>query len=356
MLQRRQEDGFNLAFLDVMACGLGAVILIFMLVKFNAPSDEPVDEVKRLKAELAQLIAQQDNIKTAIATTDEKKQAQQLTLAQIKSRIETLKKLNAQAGGALDDQVAVLAELEKSIAAAAPAKAEDTLAMSGLGEETYLLGLKVEGSHIGILLDHSASMTDEKLVDIIRRKIGTDAEKQAARKWQRTRRVARWLLARVPQTSKVTVVGFSDTAALVGPKSKVSASNKTGMKHLASAIDALVPQEGTNLQTAIKTIAQTDPQMTDLYVITDGLPTMGERSSGLSAFRKCSSFFGKSTTITGECRQLLFFHTVKNAPLNGVKVNVILLPLEGDPFAPDAYWQWSASTGGLMISPARSWP
>mgnify|MGYP003149374670 CR=1 FL=1 len=32
---RKAEDGFNLAFLDVIACGLGAVILIFILVDFK---------------------------------------------------------------------------------------------------------------------------------------------------------------------------------------------------------------------------------------------------------------------------------------------------------------------------------
>ena len=39
---RKATDGFNLAFLDVMACGLGAVILIFILVDFNAFTPMPV--------------------------------------------------------------------------------------------------------------------------------------------------------------------------------------------------------------------------------------------------------------------------------------------------------------------------
>ena len=47
------------------------------------------------------------------------------------------------------------------------------------GEEDYLLGLKVEGRRIAILIDRSASMTDERLIDIIRRKVRTDAEKRA---------------------------------------------------------------------------------------------------------------------------------------------------------------------------------
>ncbi|MEO1925140.1 MAG: VWA domain-containing protein, partial [Gammaproteobacteria bacterium] len=35
MVQRKKTEGFNLAFLDIMSCGLGAIILVFMLVKHN---------------------------------------------------------------------------------------------------------------------------------------------------------------------------------------------------------------------------------------------------------------------------------------------------------------------------------
>lgn len=356
MLQRRDANGFNLAFLDVMACGLGAVILIFMLVKFNAQTPEPVEELKRLKGELAQLMAQQNTIQSSIAAVDAQKKAEVMTLAQIKSRIEALKRLNAQSVSALSDKKAVLAKLEKSIAAAAPNQAEDKVELAGSGEETYLLGLKVQGSHIGILLDNSASMTNDKLIDIVRSKIGSDAEKKAAAKWQRTKRVARWLLARVPPQSTVSMVSFNQTADVVGSQQRVSGNDKSAMAQVSAAIETLVPEDGTNLQSAISKIVEVNPKLTNLYVITDGLPTLGDQGSGLNAFRHCGSFFGKSLTITGECRAYLFAYTVKNARLRDVEVNVVLLPLEGDPAAADAYWQWSAATGGLLISPARSWP
>jgi len=32
------------------------------------------------------------------------------------------------------------------------------------------------------------------------------------------------------------------------------------------------------------------------------------------------------------------------------------LPIEGDPSAVNEYWSWAASTGGLVISPAVTWP
>lgn len=355
MRKRTESEGFNLAFLDVMACGLGAVILIFMLVKFNDTSPQPHDEEQRLKNELAQLIKQHNDLTSSIASASGQQQQQLSSLDEIKKQIARLQQQAAATAQSLKDKTRALATLEQAVAAAPP-KAADPVAIAGKGEESYLLGLKVEGSHIGILLDHSASMTNEKLLAIIKTKIGSDSEKRSAKKWQRTKRVARWLLARAPQTAKVSVVAFNNDAKVLGPKALISMSDEGDVKQISDAIETLIPEQGTNLQSALNKIAEVAPRMTNLYVITDGLPTLGERGSGLAAFRKCSSFFGKSLTITGQCRQYLFDHSISKSRLSGVQVNVILLPLEGDPGAADAYWRWSANTGGLVISPASSWP
>lgn len=355
MFKRKTSDGLNLAFLDVMACGLGAVILIFMLVKFNESSPQPVDEQQRLENELAELSQQKNDLTSTIASTDQDQQQQLSKLDEIKKRILALQQQTAAALSALKNKTNALSALEKAVATA-PAKAVAPIELAGQGEEKYLLGLKVEGSHIGILLDHSASMTNEKLLEIIRTKISTDLDKRNAKKWQRTKRIARWLLARAPQTAKLSVVAFNKNAAVLGPNELISMANQSHVQQISSAIDKLVPEQGTNLQSALDKITEVNPRMTHLYVITDGLPTLGERGSGLAAFRKCSSFFGKSQTITGECRKYLFEHTITHARLSGVQVNVILLPLEGDPGAADAYWRWSANSGGLVISPASSWP
>jgi hypothetical protein len=37
-------------------------------------------------------------------------------------------------------------------------------------------------------------------------------------------------------------------------------------------------------------------------------------------------------------------------------VNVILLPMEGDPLAPAAYWTLARRTNGSFLVPARDWP
>jgi len=37
-------------------------------------------------------------------------------------------------------------------------------------------------------------------------------------------------------------------------------------------------------------------------------------------------------------------------------VNIVLLPLEGDPLAAQLYWSWAASKRGRLFSPEVNWP
>jgi len=40
----------------------------------------------------------------------------------------------------------------------------------------------------------------------------------------------------------------------------------------------------------------------------------------------------------------------------GTAINVILLPMEGDPQAAGAYWQLARSTDGAYLAPSKDWP
>ncbi|ODS25006.1 hypothetical protein AB835_00425 [Candidatus Endobugula sertula] len=356
MLKRRSFDGFNLAFLDVMACGLGAIILILMLVKFNATTQIPSNEVERLQQELNALQENSALLQANLDKVDKNISTETASVQKLEERIWQLKIQQDVSQRELRDKKAMLSDVERSVASVAPRQVDDNVTLQGAGEENYLLGLKVEGKYIGILIDTSASMTDEKLRDIIRRKISSDAERKSAPKWRRAKRVVKWLLARVPPPSKVTVVSFNDSARQIGPGDIVLASNSVSMKQLSADLDTLIPRNGTNLQVALNAVKTLSPRMTHLYVVTDGLPTLGERSTSLRSLAHCGSLFGQSKTITGDCRLRLFNYTLKQSGISGVQVNTVLLPLEGEPHAPQAYWDWSSSTGGLMISPASSWP
>ena len=356
-MKRRSADGFNLAFLDVMACGLGAVILIFMLVKFHAQTAIPSDEIERLKSELEQLTSQQEALNSDVNNASAENAKKSSEVALTKDQIEALIKEAQDNQKSVDEKLYALANLETAAAAAAPKQVDDSLTLQGSGEENYLLGLKVEGRNIGILVDYSASMTEERIADVISRKLDSDAQKQSSAKWQRTLRVARWLLARTPKSSEVAVVAFNQEAQSLGAKPIVSGGSESDIQALSRELSKLVPANGTNLQLALKKMVEVNPDMTNLYVITDGLPTLADPDDReLTRSRRCRSFGGRSATITGECRVLLFNRSHQSARLGNVEVNVILLPLEGDPDASHMYWTWTSNTGGLTLTPADSWP
>lgn len=353
MRRHRKTEGFNLAFLDIMSCGLGAIILVFMLVKHNV--DNSVLETELLTADLDRLLSQQEELRSTIEITEDQKSAMEAQIASVSNDIEqvrlALKELKQQAA----QEQSKKTDLEEQIKKIEIPKTPDVVEIPKEGEQEYLIGLRVEGPKIGILVDSSSSMTDQRLIDIIRRKNGSDASKKAGPKWQRAKEIVQWLLARVPSNSKVAVVAFDRTARPLAPGPWVSGNDAKGVGAIVAQLDQIVPSGATNLQAGLEAMAKIG--VSNVYLITDGLPTLGDSSyKSLNPFASCSALWGASSTISGECRLKLFWHTVTNAGLGGAIVNTILLPIEGDPDAADQFWRWTSATKGLLISPAVGWP
>lgn len=349
----RRAEGSNLAFLDIMSCGLGAVILVFMLVKQHiAESPAEVDKLKQdistleqaredAQQNLAELRAQlkKDNVDLAAMNRD---------FNQKRDEIESRKADLQQAASELD-------ALKDSITQIPAPTKEDLLETQQINEENYLLGLRVEGNKIAILVDVSASMTHEKLIDIIKTKSGSEQGKLAAEKWVRTKRVVEWLLARLPKTSQIVVIAYNEQARQLGGKGWMTANASNTVSAIISELKTIVPQGATNLQKGLDIAKGFAPD--HYYVITDGLPTKGEsRYKSLNPFSSCSSLTGNAKTISGECRKRLFRQTVNESGPQSAQVDIVLLPLEGDPEAAYQYWLWASSTQGLVISPASNWP
>ena len=85
-----------------------------------------------------------------------------------------------------------------------------------------------------------------------------------------------------------------------------------------------------------------NPPPDNVYLITDGLPTQGLEAP-------------KGTNVTGMERKRLFEAALKRVSPT-IPINTILLPLEGDPVAPSAYWQLARITQGAFLSPSDDWP
>lgn len=336
-----------------MSCGLGAVVLVFMLVKHNV--DTAVIETEPLTIELQRLRQKEEELQRTLDALRDTAKSEAHKIAELRAEVSQLENTLSRKESSLVRKKDRLAALKNDIKNMPVAKKEDVIQDDSGGEENYLMGLKVEGDRIAVFLDSSASMTDEKLIDIIRRKGGTQSEKQKGPKWVRTKKVVRWLLARVPKTSRVAVVHFNDATGTLGGTGWLNVRDPAVLSAVYGDLDKIVPQGPTNLQKGLQAVSKLKP--TDLYLVTDGLPTVGEsRYASLNPFASCGSLLGKSKTISGACRVKLFRQTIKDSGRLSAKVNVILLPMEGDPDAANEYWGWSATTGGLLISPAVDWP
>ena len=353
MRPRRKAEGFNLAFLDIMSCGLGAIVLVFMLVKHNVENSSL--ETDLLQADLLRLEQQQAALNADIADARQRQADTEAGIAGVSAAIEQARAALQAAADQASAERSQKSALEETIRTLEIPETPDIVQTPAGGEETYLIGLRVEGPRIGILVDASASMTDEILIDVIKRKNSSVAAKRAGPKWQRTKEIVRWLVARVPEDSAVTAIGFSRTATAIGDGGWISGQDAAGVGRIVAGLEEIVPEGATNLQAGLDAMARTGA--TNIYLITDGLPTDGDSGyRSLNPFADCSALWGGSSKISGACRSKLFRHTVVNASLNGAVVNVILLPIEGDPYAADHYWRWASATRGLMISPAATWP
>lgn len=338
-----------------MSCGLGAVILILMLVKFQ--TELPDQQSSALQADIAVLESQNLQSQQSVAVLQNQADASQAMLAKLNAQLLSLV---ANINTTKDTRQSLQAQLEKlqaqaDIATQAPPA---PVPVVNRGLEDYLLGLTVEGRKIVILVDSSASMTEERLIDIIRYKIASPVERQQSPKWQRTQRIVEWLVAKVPAGSDYQIIHFAEQAAIIGGSGWKKGGDIKDAATVLSDFKQLVPEGGTNLHAAIALMRNVAVGFSNVYLVTDGLPTqgrIGRIGAVKSFFSGCNSIIGTAKNISGKCRIKLLNNIIlsykENAP-----VNVILLALEGDSDAAGAFWQWTARSDGMLISPESSWP
>ena len=97
-----------------------------------------------------------------------------------------------------------------------------------------------------------------------------------------------------------------------------------------------------NLENLIRKIASLSPLPDNVYLITDGLPTLSDRPA-------------RSALVSGRKRIEYFRDAISRLPKQ-IPINVILFPMEGDPMAAAEFWNLARITNGAFISPSRDWP
>lgn len=347
MAAKRKTESSTLAFLDIISCGLGAVILIFLIIKHNVDiGSEQTDDLKAQLAALEQqaekLATETEKLKRQNADTEQAGKSLEDQLVESDGKLAALKQQNT----SKEKQNKITeGELEK-IEVETPV---DRVELSGAGQANYIVGMKVEGERIAIIIDHSTSMTHPTLEQAVIAKFDSPSQRQRAPKWQRTVRVAKWLLARVPEKSKYAVIGFNNQSSILSPNNSwLPASNTADLAVTIRNIASLSPSGGTNLEAGIKEALNLSPKPTSIYIVTDGLPTNGSDT--------CS----QRSSVTPVCRKTLMrkaSRVLSTAfPRGEVPVNTILLPMTGDPDAQSLFWGWANTSKGIVLSPSKSWP
>ena len=356
MKKKKRNNDFSLSFLDIMACGLGGVIIIFLLLDNRLNSEIP--ETNTNNEILIEEIESLSNSNLELSTAN---QQLELNIANEKNKLSIIDKLNKTLEKKINDigktskEINIeVSQLKEKISKMPQEIIEDPISNDELFEENYIEGLTIVGKKICILLDSSSSMTDEKLLEIIKRKNLSDEEKKKGPKWKRSLDIVKWILVRAPKDSNIAVIRFSEKAKYIA-KESFQTKNKNDLKTIFLGLNNIIPNGPTNLLSALIQAAKFKP--TNIYLITDGLPTFGgERFKSLNPFNQCDSIIGSSNKISGECRVKLFNQSIKYVSNNGAQIDIILLPVEGDPQASPEMWKWASDTGGILISPAKNWP
>lgn len=363
-MKKRTLTPFSLAFLDIMFCGFGAVVLLVMILNGEVLRKREAQSAD-LRGELNRATALEELAQKHLTAVKQKVDEATLEERSLETRVERLEADTREVEHARATAQARILEirrttnrlqqekeaLERSTQIVRTRKPEviksdnRSIGFSGDGQRQYLTGLKLRGNRTLILLDASASMLDETVVNVVRRKLMSPARRRQAPKWQRAVRSAHWIIANLKLGTQFQVMAFNTSARPVvkGTAGRwLSSRSRTDLQAAIAGIYDLVPEEGTSLRNAFQISASLKPRPDSIILLTDGLPTQDTRPSGRSL-------------VTSDEREGYFRSAIAHVPPS-VPVNIMLFPMEGDPSAAVLFWQLAIKTSGSFIAPSRDWP
>lgn len=351
---RRAVNTASLSFIDAMSVGLGAVILLFMIlhhateVVASQKNHASAEKVSALEDEVLKKRQAAEQQAAALQATQQQLRAAQARAA---SLAQELKSQNADGTGNDDSKLASLKSEVLSLQArvdelrATQAEvANATRERAGAGTRQYLAGLEVKGRRILILVDVSASMLDETVVGVIRRRNMDTATQSASAKWRWALNAVDWVSTQVPASAQFQVYAFNTSveSAVTGTTGQwLAVGNGSQLTAAIQNLRQRVPTGGTSLARAFAAASRLSPHPDNIYLLTDGLPTQGAAIRG--------------GLVSGDQRMDLFAEALRAMP-RGIAVHTLLFPMDGDSKAAGAYWQLAQITGGSFLAPSRDWP
>ena len=363
-MARKKLNVFSLSFLDIITCGLGAIILLFVLVNaksaarrstvtsdLRADTDRIAIQVLEGKKNLIQIRNVLEETRAELVKTQGLSRRLIETIREKESELADSDKDTLAAKDHVNQLKADLKSLEEDvIRLRAGAKVQDDLGTKlrpfpGHGDRQYLTDLKMGGRRIMILVDSSASMLADTVIGIIRRRNLASKEKLKSPKWQQAVKTIDWLTTQLPATSKFQVYTFNETARpLIAGSAGIwlNAADVDKLNQTVAHMREVIPQKGTSLVNAFKAVEAMNPPPDNIFLLVDSLPTMGAKKPW-------------SKRVSGKKRLSLFHDAIRQLS-SRVPVNIILYPMEGDPFAASAFWKLAKDTRGSFFSPAKDWP
>ena len=353
-----------MSFLDCMSCGFGAVILFFMIINAQVKEtteDDPSDlmaETKKIELEI--LEGRKDLVlaKNTLEQLETEKDTAEGQIAQIIALIEELRAELAEYDSEtlarierVEQLQTDIESLEEEVKRLLALKAEEEAEgarlreFKGEGDRQYLTGLKLGGERTLILVDRSASMLDDTIVNIIRRRNMSNDEKLRAVKWRQVVASVDWLSSQFAPGSKFQIYMFNNEVQPVLKGSGgtwLQADDGAQLDEALRVLRRTPPENGTNLRAALEIVADFSPRPDNIILLVDGLPTMEEATTS-------------RRTISGRERINLYSRAIRELP-SGVPVNILLYPMEGDYDAAIAYWTLAYRSGGSFMAVSRDWP
>jgi hypothetical protein len=365
MARRKQFDIFSMSFLDTICCAFGAIVLLYMILNaagsrtFERDTFELRAQVDKMEEEVLRGYSDLVVLRNSLRTTETEAERAEGLSDRVITETEKLREQLADADKTtvskreaiekLKSDLKAIEEDRKRLQAGTPSPGKPGNRVKGFlgtGDRQYLSGLKLGGDRILILVDASASMLDETVVNVIRLRNMPESRRLLSTKWRRTVATVDWLTTQIPPKSKFQIIAFNTKAWPLIPSSAgqwLDGSDAKALTEVVSQLRRTGPSEGTSLENAFTAMNSLNPAPDNVFIVTDGLPTQG---ASAPALRK---------TIDGDGRLKLFERALGKYP-DRVPANVILMPMEGDPSAPAAFWALTRRTNGAFLMPAKDWP
>ena len=351
MRKKRTFHTFNVSFLDVICCGFGAILLLFVLTSGKKPE---IREGQLLEIEVdlgtlrRNITEEEEALKELLQNFDELKEGTTIlnkreheSSVEVENKKKELKLLLSQLAELEEAQERLLAEMKHL-----PVVSEEVpIPVPNPVRRQYLTDFKLDGERVLFLIEASGGMLDENAEQAIERFSDSDEKKRAAPKWQRTMRAVEWLFTSLKPPSRYQIYIFNTETDSIYPTRAFEWMDMGDREQTAETLKRLkqvTPRGSANLEKAMYYIGTIEPMPDNIILFVDGLPTQGESI--------------KAGPIVDNPTRIRMFRAAKRQLPQGVPVNVILFPWAGDPAAASLFWVLASDTRGSFICPAKNWP